>query len=165
MSGLPSPPDIVAMLDVLQDLIDGVDDLDKERAATLHQALLDLQDKAKEAREAVETKLMELAEQPIAVGNKAYMRQLGSKQRTAHGYIRQQVVALASAADKETGELPSSRDAARAAALMMADIYVAPATKAKTGALEALGIDTKPAFTYVDDDSEHLEIIALRRPE
>lgn len=131
--------DLQAVGDVAALLAEQADSLSAQQAVELLHAAR-LADKAlKMAIDMLEARAMQQIEQPILVGNTVWAKKPSYKKRPDQKLIQRVVIAKASQPD-EDGVAPTAHEAATAATLYMAALYVSPSTLPKTGGVNGLGL-------------------------
>lgn len=165
MKSLPIPPDIAAMVDVIdRELVPAVDDLDGDRADSWLRGLEQLTAQTKRLTDAVKAKLRELAEKnPLKAGTRVYVLSDKLQKRADNDGVARQVVELAVLPDPETGEIPDARKAARRATQLMLHIYTTPSTVPAQQRLDDAGIVGRIVSNKVT--GSELEVIQTRAEE
>jgi len=129
--------DLGAVSDLLSDLDEESDSLEIEAAAEMLDALKELMLSLRMSISLVETQLLNTLESPRAINGNLYeVLKSDGKWRPDHMPV-DAAVRRASVAD-ENGELREASDAVQEAIRLMADLYRAPSTMPKIGALEKL---------------------------
>ena len=133
-------PDILAMLDVVDDMAEDTDSLDVEAAILLRESVVELRRRANVLLGLIDTQLISTLESPREFNGQRYRIGKDGKWEPFHDKV---VAAIKerSVVDRETGEIRTPGHAAEEAIRLMAACYVAPSTFPKTGALEAMGLE------------------------
>lgn len=149
---VPSIPDVKALDDVVTDITEISDSLDVDTAVAFRVALVSHLATVKLAIDALDMQLVKVMELPRTEGGWVHIvRRKKEKQRFDHAAIAR-VVREYAAVDGDTGVIESPRDAAANAVAMMTDLYLSDSSKAKIGALKALGIDRSDVETFERGD-------------
>jgi hypothetical protein len=133
-------PDILAMTDVLEDMVEATDSLDVEGAIIMRESIVELRRKAGVLLGLIDTQLISILESPREFGGQRYRVANEGKWLPYHDKVVAEVKKRA-VVDLETGEMRSPGEAAEAAIKLMADCYVSPSGFPKTGALERMGLE------------------------
>jgi hypothetical protein len=133
-------PDIAAMTDVLEDMVEDTDSLDVESAIVLRESIVELRRKANVLLGLIDTQLISILESPREFGGQRYRVANEGRWLPYHDKVVAEVKKRA-VVDLETGEVRSPGEAAEEAIKLMADCYVSPSAMPKTGALDRMGID------------------------
>ena len=133
-------PDIAAMLDVIDDMVEGTDSLDVEAAIALRESVVELRRRANVLLGLIDTQLIAILESPREFNGQRYRVAKDGKWEPFHDKVHAAVKERA-LVDRETGELRGSGQAVEEAIRLMTECYVAPSSFPKTGALEKMGLE------------------------
>lgn len=144
--------DVLAMIDVVNQLTNEIDDLGTEDAIALHEEMTKLHKAAKLAADLLETRSVNLLDgQPAKVGDRFYApsSEGTGKWRPEHGKIRALIVdrAIDAALNKETGEI-NARTAVRTALDLVYSGFISESKMPNQRLLAALDVDNKAVATY-----------------
>ena len=135
-----TPQDVLASIDVLNDVDEDTDSMSIEDAVAMREAVITLMSAARMTLALIDTQLVTTLESPREINGMRYeVKKSDGKWRPDHMPV-DAAVFRHSVADPETGELMDARMAAQAAIDMMADLYRSASTMPKTGALDKLGL-------------------------
>jgi hypothetical protein len=131
--------DILAAVDILDDVGESSDSLTVEDAVVLLQAVEEVMAAARRAVGLLNTQLVATLESPRQFGNKVYEIVNDGKWRPEHGAVKA-AVKIASVVDAN-GELRHPTDAVERCMSLLYALYVSPSQMPKVGGLDALGLD------------------------
>lgn len=146
MSDTVGVPDLLAMCDVADDLVNLADSLSAEQAIELLEAATKAAASLGVAITMLKSRAVSTMEQPILIGDAAWSKKPTMKDRPDHRLIHRLVVenALDAACDRETGDR-DPRVAVEHAVGAMEALFVSPSTLPKKGGVQSLGL----AYTEV----------------
>lgn len=133
-------PDVLAMLDVIDDMAEGTDSLGVEDAIKMREAVVELRRRANVLLGLIDTQLIDTLESPREFNGQRYRIAADGKWEPFHDKVHAAVKERA-LIDRETGEMRGPGPAVEEAMKLMTDCYVAPSTFPKTGALERMGLE------------------------
>lgn len=132
-----------ATVDYVRDITEQSDSMDIEELVAVQDELRRVQKAAGDAVSLCDTELLRQLEGGVRqIGQRVFARGKNYVSRHDHDAIAERVYeqAVESARDPDSGDVHALA-ALRTAINMMRRVYLAPATKAKTGVLEKLGVD------------------------
>jgi hypothetical protein len=133
-------PDVAAMLDVIDDMVEQTDSLGVEDGIKMREAIVELRRRANVLLGLIDTQLISILESPREVNGVRYeVRKSDGKWRPDHSKVVP-VVRTNAMVDLETGEIHEGASAVERAISIMEDLYVSPSTMPKVGALEKIGL-------------------------
>lgn len=131
--------DILAMIDVLNELGEVSDQLDASSAARMRGAIGQLKAKVTEVFQLLDSQLAKMLDgQPVEVDGAVFMVKDKQSYVPDQSSIARSVVRQA--AVDSNGEMCGAVEAAERAVRLMADLYVSASTEPKVGGLKALGL-------------------------
>lgn len=133
-------PDVLAMLDVLDGMVEETDSLEVEAAIALRESVVELRRRANVLLGLIDTQLIAILESPREFNGQRYRVAKDGKWEPFHEKVHAAVKDRA-LINRETGEVRGSAPAIEEAIRMMADCYVSPGSFPKTGALERMGLE------------------------
>lgn len=139
----PTTADIDAAGMVLADITELSDSLSAEDALDYRLAIERLRAVAADTIKDLDNQLRRVLEHQVERHGRYYW--IGHKkdtERFMHGAIAGEVQRQALQPDPDTGQIPDARTAVRRAVALMRGLYLSDSTKAKIGALSALGLNT-----------------------
>lgn len=152
--------DLDAMLDVLGELLEQVDDMDAKQAILFRDKADDVRRKADEVKAFMNSRaLTTLDGQPIRVGDNVYMPKPTGKWRTDHEKIKN-LVAVRAFNKPDGSGFENPRTAASKAVNMMYALFVSPSSVPKQGTLDQLGVDLKDFATY-ERTGKELKVVVV----
>lgn len=158
-----TPADVLAAVDVLQQVVEESDDCEFERAVELRNACRELIAHTRATISMLESEMLRQVEAaPRTFGDVTFIAVNDNVQRFDHDAIEAGVIvkAVDLAVDRETGEI-DPKEAARQAAYLMKSTYVSPSTVAKKSALERhLGLDVDSVVSKESRGRKLLEVEA-----
>lgn len=153
--------DLAAMGDVLDQLIEGSDQLDFEQALTFKNMAIIVQGKLKTLLGLLETQQLSLLDgQPKVVDGTIFAKKSTGKWRRDSGKLRSRVFFYVTH-DLDTGEKVKGLTIAKAvdkAIDIMSELFVAPADLPKRGALEKLKIEMPDICEWETTGSKLVEM-------
>lgn len=148
---IPTIPDVKALDDVVNDITELSDTLDVDTAVAFRVALVSHLATVKLAIDMLDAQLVKVMELPRTEGGWIHIvRRKKERQRFDHAAIAK--VVRAQAVRDEDGTVVDPWEAAEQAVVMMTDVYLSDSSKAKIGALKALGIDRNDVETFERGD-------------
>jgi len=135
-----TPQDVLASVDVLNDVDENTDSMGIEDAVAMREAVVSLMSAARMTLALIDTQLVNTLESPREINGMRYeVRKSDGKWRPDHSKVNS-VVKTRAYIDPDTGEVLGSSTAAERAIAMMEDLYVSASTMPKVGALDKLGL-------------------------
>ena len=135
-----TPQDVLASVDVLNDVDENTDSMGIEDAVAMREAVVSLMSAARMTLALIDTQLVNTLESPREINGMRYeVRKSDGKWRPDHSKVNN-VVKTRAYIDPDTGEVLGSSTAAERAIAMMEDLYVSASTMPKVGALDKLGL-------------------------
>jgi hypothetical protein len=135
-----TPQDVLASVDVLNDVDENTDSMGIEDAVAMREAVVALMSAARMTLALIDTQLVNTLESPREIHGMRYeVKKSDGKWRPDHSKVNN-VVKTRAYIDPDTGEVLGSSTAAERAIAMMEDLYVSASTMPKVGALDKLGL-------------------------
>lgn len=158
--------DILAMIDVLTEVVNSCDSMGVEEALAMHDLIGQLGSEVKRAEEMLTTAAKQHLEGGgRQIGDRMYGLKPVGKWRFRHDTLAAAIRVRALGLNETTGEMRSAAEAVDIAIGLMQAAYVTPSTEPKMGAVNLLGFEERQKVADWENTGKKIVVTDLSAPE